>query len=364
MNDHTGHVITTCENCATALQGRYCHVCGQSIINPVRHVGHALEEVLESFWHLDGRIWHTLKYLISPGRVAINYLAGHRARYVAPLRLFLVLTLVTFFVAKFTVHFGDVHFDDTAVLKGVTVALEQAKTVAEVQQARDEVIRHTYGFPGPQLDALLARINDAAQKRAQELQPGAQLAPPPHSAETPGAVVRSDSDNPPLTVAIAPGFAKAWADRQREHVRENMERVKKDPELLSHAFLGAVPTVLFVLMPIFAFLLQVAYMRQKRLYLEHLVVALYSHAWLLLVLLALCLLTALGALSGWLETSTGWLKAALWIWVPIYLWLMQKRVYRQNGFITTLKFLQMGVVYILLVGCGLLLAFAIGVIKM
>ncbi len=274
-----------------------------------------------------------------------------------------MLTLVTFFVAKLTVHLS-VHFDDAAVMKGVTVALEQAKTVAEVQQARDEVIRHTYGFPGPQLDALLKRINDAAQKRAQELQPGAQLAPPPPSAATPGAVGQRGSDDLPDAAAIAPDFAKAWADRQREHVRENMERIKKDPDLLSRAFLGAVPTVLFVLMPIFAFLLKVAYMRQKRLYLEHLVVALYSHAWLLLVMLALCLLTALGAQSHWLETPAAWISTALWLWVPVYLWLMQKRVYRQNAFITTLKFVQMGVVYALLVSCGLLLSLMIGLVKL
>ncbi|TLY47112.1 MAG: DUF3667 domain-containing protein, partial [Gammaproteobacteria bacterium] len=336
------------------------HVCGQSTVNPVRHVGHALEEVLESFWHLDGRIWRTLRDLISPGRVAVNYLAGHRARYVAPLRLFLVLTVVTFFVAKFTVHFGTVHVEEAGTLSTAKAAFERAKSVASLQRVRDERIGNIYIFPGAERDALIGKINASAQKRAEELQPGAQLRPPPASAVTPGAVEQNEGDMP----TMAPDFAKDWANRQTAHVRENLMRVQKDPELLSHAFLSAVPTVLFVLMPIFAFLLQVAYMRQKRLYLEHLVVALYSHAWLLLVLLAMCLLTALGAQNSWLETPTGWLNAALWLWVPIYLWLMQKRVYRQNGFITTLKFLQMGVVYGLLVGCGLLLAFAIGVIKM
>jgi hypothetical protein len=362
MNDHAGHAITNCENCATALQGHYCHVCGQSIVNPIRHVGHALEEVLESFWHLDGRIWYTVRDLISPGRVAINYLAGHRARYVAPLRLFLVLTLVTFFVARFTVHFGAVHFDEAGILNNATTAFQSAQSVAKLQQQRDKLLRSIYIFPGAERDALVGKINASAQKRAEELQPGAKLAPPPASPVTPGAV--AESDDLPNPSALAPEFAQAWANRQVEHVRENMARIQKDPELLQHAVLGAVPTVLFVLMPIFAFLLQVAYIRQKRLYLEHLVVALYSHAYLLLVLLAMCLLTALGALSVWLDAPTGWLKTALWIWVPIYLWLMQKRVYRQNAFITTLKYVQMGVVYGMLVLFGLVLAFVIGLVKL
>ncbi len=80
MNDHGGHALAACENCETVLQGHYCHVCGQSVVNPIRDVGHAFEEVLESFWHLDGRIWRTLRDLVVPGRVTINSLAGHRVR--------------------------------------------------------------------------------------------------------------------------------------------------------------------------------------------------------------------------------------------------------------------------------------------
>nr|WP_313509427.1 DUF3667 domain-containing protein [Stenotrophomonas geniculata] len=81
-----------CENCDTALHGHYCHRCGQSAHNPLKHVGHAIEEVFESFWHLDGRIFRTLRDLWVPGRIALNYLKGRRVGYVQPLRLFVILT--------------------------------------------------------------------------------------------------------------------------------------------------------------------------------------------------------------------------------------------------------------------------------
>src|SRR5690606_8090091 len=85
---HGAHASPTrCENCDTPLQGEFCHQCGQSIHNPIRHAAHAVEEFFEAFWHLDGRLWRTLRDLASPGRTAINYLAGHRQRYIAPLRL-------------------------------------------------------------------------------------------------------------------------------------------------------------------------------------------------------------------------------------------------------------------------------------
>ena len=98
---HDAVHASACENCQTPLQGGFCHVCGQNAHNPLRSFGHAVEEVFESFWHLDGRIFRTLRTLLSPGKLANAYLAGHRAPYVAPLRLFVILSVLTFFVGKF-----------------------------------------------------------------------------------------------------------------------------------------------------------------------------------------------------------------------------------------------------------------------
>lgn len=57
----------------------------------------------------------------------------------------------------------------------------------------------------------------------------------------------------------------------------------------------------------------------------------------------------------WLATSLGWLNAALWIWAPTYLLVMQKRVYRQSWPMTIFKYLLIGWCY------SLLLAFALSV---
>ena len=63
---HDAVHASACENCQTPLQGGFCHVCGQNAHNPLRSFGHAVEEVFESFWHLDGRIFRTLRTLLSP----------------------------------------------------------------------------------------------------------------------------------------------------------------------------------------------------------------------------------------------------------------------------------------------------------
>ncbi len=61
---------------------------------------------------------------------------------------------------------------------------------------------------------------------------------------------------------------------------------------------------------------------------EHLIVALHSHAFLFLSLL---LLTLLGKLSTWLKPHAAWvgyvvgiLKLPCYLWIPTYLLLMQR----------------------------------------
>ena len=93
--------------------------------------------------------------------------------------------------------------------------------------------------------------------------------------------------------------------------------------------LVSLGAALFVLVPLFALLLKLFYLDSGRLYLEHLVVAFYSHAFLCLALLAQF---ALLALDHWVTPHlaffgaiTGLAAALLWLWMPTYLLLMQKR---------------------------------------
>src|SRR5690606_25945566 len=135
---HEGHP-GACANCSTPLQGEYCHLCGQHAHSPVRSFAHAVEEVFESFWHLDGRIFRTLRQLLVPGLLAREYLAGKRAPYVAPMRLFVVLCVLTFFVGRGVIHFGDDGSGDAAVkVQMVDQGVAQATTAEEVERVREK----------------------------------------------------------------------------------------------------------------------------------------------------------------------------------------------------------------------------------
>lgn len=87
-----------CANCGTPLAGRYCSSCGQRSGTAAHSVGHFLWEAVEALTHADSRVWGTLQPLLRrPGFLTREFFAGRRARYVEPLRLYLILS-VGFFV--------------------------------------------------------------------------------------------------------------------------------------------------------------------------------------------------------------------------------------------------------------------------
>ncbi|MGV7184513.1 DUF3667 domain-containing protein [Xanthomonas axonopodis] len=368
----TAHPPTACENCATALQGAYCHACGQSAHNPVRSVAHAVEEVFESFWHLDGRIFRTLRDLLVPGRVAQRFLGSQRVRYVAPMRLFLVLSLLTFFIARIAVHASAADSDIAAApgTSQTTVPKDfaQARTPAQVEAVRRQLVDALTqtraavpsGIARERVDAGIARANAQAQRRLTQLQADAR----PTSA-VPTAEADSDSTffsvmgkpwdpvSNPLHYSALPQFANRWINTQLRHIRDNLPRLRSDPQLLYNAFFAAVPSALLVLMPLFALLLRVFYVRSGQVYLEHLVVALYSHAFLCLNLLTQLLLSllsdALAHVASPITWSIGVVQFGLTLWMPVYLLWMQRRVYAQSWLVTVLKYIGLSGVYLVLV---------------
>jgi hypothetical protein len=382
-----------CDNCHAVLQGGFCHQCGQNAHNPLRSFGHAVEEVFESFWHLDGRIFRTLRTLMSPGKLAIAYLGGHRAPYVAPLRLFVILSVLTFFVGKFAVSSGDVSRPPEVPdgKGGTTVKVTDAgdegvdfSTLTdpdEVVRLRDQTIdgllaaRATLppplAFAREQVENNIRGTQARARARIAALQPDhPALAEPDRIPEdgpmpdTTGSLFSQNgkpwhqTDNP-VRVDWLPAFGNRWLNKKIARAQDNIPRLQKDPELFKNTLMGAVPSALFVLVPVFALLLKLAYIGSRRVYLEHLVVALYSHAYLCLCVLAFFVLSFI---DGLLPAQSTLARAPIWLtellilfWMPVYLFWMQQRVYRQHPAITLVKYLALGMLYFMLVVTAMVL---------
>jgi len=96
-----------CANCGAPLTGRFCSACGQQADHAAHSVGHFLWEAIEALTHADSRFWITTRALVrKPGFLTREFFAGRRARYVQPLRLYLILSVV-FFVLSGLLSLGS-----------------------------------------------------------------------------------------------------------------------------------------------------------------------------------------------------------------------------------------------------------------
>jgi len=169
-----------------------------------------------------------------------------------------------------------------------------------------------------------------------------------------------DPKTHPIHVGWLPEFVNVKLNAAMGRMKENVARIKQDPKPFILDTFGVLPQVLFVLMPLFALLLKVFFIFKRRLYMEHLIVALHSHSFIFLSMIFITLgLLARGwahTNATWLEWPLGWALFALWWWLPIYLFLMQKRVYRQGWFFTTVKYCAIGFCYTIMVSLGVAVA--------
>ena len=146
-----------CANCETALEGPYCHACGQRahLHSRLRDLFH---EAIEGIAHLDGRIWRTLPVLaLNPGRLSREWREGRRVRYLQPLHLFLFAVFLFFTFQSLT---GQ-HFINLPSAEDVR---SQPAQVAVTEAMRDRMVA---GRAGTQL--TVDETTEAGRKMGQAL---------------------------------------------------------------------------------------------------------------------------------------------------------------------------------------------------
>ncbi|MEO7478475.1 MAG: DUF3667 domain-containing protein [Lysobacteraceae bacterium] len=352
-----------CANCGTPLYGEHCYHCGQPVQGLVRRFSSVLGDVADTLFEIDTRLTRTVvPLLLRPGYLSIEYFAGRRVRYVSPVRLFFFLSVIAFFVAQWTFDAGNTkafQVNDDDISSAMTVAgVEAQRDIAlHAIQANKKVV---IGIPGASNDlsaAELAITRKADQRIAQLKTAQAEGKPPPE--DQPRLTFGSDGKpwdpvTNPINFSRLPAFTNRWFNQLAGQTQGNLARIQHNPKLLFDAWMSAVPSTLFLLLPLFAMLLKIAYLFKRRLYMEHFIVALHSHAFLCFALLLALVLNGLAGVtpSPWLNTPLQAVKVVLIVWMPLYLLLMQKRVYRQGWSMTLIKYFALATVYLVLLSLG------------
>jgi hypothetical protein len=274
-------------------------------------------EALEDELTVDHRLPRTLHALfLRPGLLTLEYVNGRIVRYIRPFRLYLVSSVIFFLLLSFT----SLRFVREAALDPGTPAGPAAPAAPAAPEP-------TFDAPAP------AR---AAEPDAGPADPGVPLAGPEDPTTPPAQPgdpmaflddVNLRLGHPRLNAAAA---AKLRELRRMEP-RQAIERLVSD-------FIGFIPTVMFLLLPLFAGVLKLLYIRRRRFYAEHFIFLLHTHSFIYLLFTALLLVVVLGWARGWL--MTGMLG-----WMLIYTYMGMRRVYGQGRVKTFVKLWILGWVY-------------------
>jgi hypothetical protein len=109
MSGHATH-RQLCQNCGAALHGPYCSRCGQHDVDYSGSFWHILEDALEGALHFDGKFFTSARLLFRrPGFLTTEFMAGRRARYMHPVRLYVFASFLFFAATVVAGHFSGSH---------------------------------------------------------------------------------------------------------------------------------------------------------------------------------------------------------------------------------------------------------------
>lgn len=143
---HDHALPSACANCGASLDAdphpRFCPLCGQETELHPPSFGEFVHEFVGHYVALEGALWRTLGALLfHPGKLTREYLDGRRRRYVLPLRVYLSASFLFFLLVKFAgVGGAPVSFQGAPVAPGARSAAIQTDAGASTEM-RDWIAR-------------------------------------------------------------------------------------------------------------------------------------------------------------------------------------------------------------------------------
>jgi Protein of unknown function (DUF3667) len=333
-------VITHCENCGTQLQGHWCAKCGQPAIDYRRSFRHVIADLLNEFLNWDSKFFATIGLLVvRPWKLTNEFLAGHRVRYVHPLRLYLLASILFFLSVNYGakgLRFepGNLSPKDRAELEA---DLKKEDLPPAAREKLEAFLRESPASPTPSPQPTAPSPSPAPKTDKQKQEFG-------KVGERPFVVFDQAKSTTPF---------ESWIEaRAKEKMGEHGTKMG----LFISTLFSNLPYMMLCCIPLFALVLKILYVRRHIFYIDHLIYALHIHtfAYTGIMLIVLATIGLNRVIPG---PIAGWTIALLWIAFLVQIFLSIRRVYRQGWFISIFKFLFGGFVYLMVLVLALAATF-------
>jgi Protein of unknown function (DUF3667) len=335
-----------CLNCGTKLLDTFCQHCGQKDIPKRQTLGELWTNFISSFWSYEGKFFLTTKFLITkPGFLALEYNAGRRESYYHPARMYVFISFVFFLL--FSISTSSKLEDSDKANKNKTVELD-SDDLKELKEDHpslnvDSIFRGSLSKDSSFIvsKALLDSIKKLDGRPKKKKNVGFTLSDTEFKS-----IEAYDSTQH----ALAPDKRDGWLELRLKIRNIELQERYKDGDFGSEfgkAFLENFSKVLFFLLPVFALLLKLLYVRKDYFYSEHLVFSIYYYNFFYLA-------GSVQILASYFDhlTLVDWAGNIISLWIMVYLLFAMKRMYQQTWRKTILKYLIFGFMFLICVVIG------------
>jgi hypothetical protein len=337
---------TNCLNCNHTVEQRFCPNCGQENTEVRKTFYHLFVHFFQDFTHYDSTFWKTIIHLIfKPAALTRAYVSGKRSSFFPPVRLYLFLSFITFFLISL---FPDESAD-------VTVKPDKRKSEKASVPTLDSLRIDEKSVDGLTKVGLISEKNNDTIKKI--LQDPKDINPKEITDFGYKNTNELDSIQKHGAEKIKVSQTEYWFLKKWLAVKEantNEEIIEK----FSHSFASNLPKVLFLYMPVFALILWLFHDKKRWYYYFHGVFTLHYFSFLLLFLLLLFFTDKLFALFdnlpvlGWLHLG---IKSIGILWMGYYFFPAHRLFYGESHLVSAFKSSLIFVINLIIVSALLVL---------
>jgi len=338
MKKHYRHE-NDCLNCGTVLEGKFCHNCGQENLQIRENFGHMMNHAVSDYFHFDHQFFHTLKpLLLQPGKLTNEYMAGRRVQYLHPVKMYIFISIV-YFLLLFQSAGESKKNDKTP---GKRVNTEQGLNAAKKE------IEKNPGLTAKQKKAIENAIGQ--QKVVTNYGLTTVTDTDPDYKQGKQSWFHPSTDDTTYQQYIA-GQKKLPEDErngffERQWNKKTLTYREKYGSMAGEVFIEDLkhntPKMMFLLLPLFALILKLAFWKNKKYYVEHLIYSFHFHCFLFLFLTFLMILQLIIP-HDW--GIMGWITFLATVYITWYVYRSLRTVYHRNRFRTISKMIGMSFMY-------------------
>ena len=355
MYQHPLRKETNCLNCGTEVAERFCSHCGQENTEPRENFWQLLVHFFNDFTHFDGKFFSTIRVLLlQPGKLTREYIAGRRAGYLHPIRMYLFISFA-FFILQYLIPSPEEDFlmkDGQVVSRDSVIRLIDNKIISlnksltdsstEIQQllTKERVLqlekkRWLLNRDSSNLNSIYSELVDTTFTKSGMI---GSIKIGSNSGDTVLSASLYEFYQQQLPPEKRDGKIDHFLNKRLIALREKYNgKTGVFGQDFGKTFLLYLPKMLFVSLPITAWILLLLYIRRKRWwYTEHAILTIHLYcAIFIILLLQLFFSTIFTSLQ--MSAASEWSDSIINIGIPLYLFFTLYRFYQQSIGKTFLK---------------------------